>query len=224
MPLQFGLKDDACSSWSPPSLAHLDQPPVFQFKAREPRDEARFYHFVRRNGLYPVPEADIRAEIVKVLRASWSPKTFAAEHPRLLKLWAAVDRGEDLSTEDAAAVGELEVRCATISRRLALLVERRDRFKAEAPGYALAFFLRGWEGVDAPFMREGATVMMACLVVLKGKLQKLEEQAAAAGVPGVVPGLAITELALHALGLLAPVDDDDQVVAEADPEPVGEAA
>lgn len=205
------------TEFTPPSLRALDRAPVFRFKARDPRDADLFAHFTTSNGLEAIAEGEIRAAIFGILTSRWPPETFAEQYPQLSELWGRIDRGEMLAPAEQGAVRDLVDRCREVSPHLNWLISRNDQFRREAPTFALAFTLKGWRNLETPFVLQAGYLSWDALGPLVDELHAIEEAAAATSIAGVVPGLALMELAAHAISFVT--GSSEQPL-----DPVGEAA
>lgn len=198
----IALSKDEPSEFTPPSLANVVPTPVFRFRPATFRDQRRFNHLLAVEGLRLYPDENIRAELLRVLKANWSEETFEKERARLETLWANLDQELPVDEDERSAMAELSLRAMDVSPLLRRMSADNQKFQQEAPGIALSMFLAGWKHVPTPFKLDGGIVAAETIAQLEGDILAIEEQAVADGVADVSPSAGFLQLAVHALSLL----------------------
>lgn len=198
------------SDFTPPSLANMPAPPVFQFRPSTERDTRQFWRRCAVMGLVLHSKDAMRATIKTELARLWDDEAFNHRMPMLQAFWDAADYNEqvgesdqvEIDPADARAVSELLGRVMEASQELRQMAVENDTFMDDAPKMAISHFLVGWRNFSSPLRREAGSIPLACIDDMERQLRAVEEESLASGIQGVTPGLAFTELALNAFGLL----------------------
>lgn len=208
--MQF-FEDAKPEPWTPPSLHDLPEPPVFQL--RPPRHGARDLRYeIMAAGLHFHPDAAIRQEAIRGLRALWSPDEADENIKRVEGLWAAMDRGEELTADDAAALDELSVRLRRAWPPIAEMAADNAEFVETVPALAVSLAAAGWSGsLNVPYGRERGRVPLEKVEAMAKALAGVEQAA------GLQPGVAFVELSARAFAVVNGTATDEPA---ADPVPI----
>lgn len=209
--------------FTPPSLAHLLEPPTFSLRAAKDREYRRYQHILREEGLHYPSDEEIRGEVRRAVAALYTPEQASAALARLEAFWSAADKGEPPAPGESAAVQDLNERLAEAWPRLARLGAARVQFEREASNIAVALFVVGWSGVPVPFRlgdpfgRDLGRVPLAVVDDLEEALHSLQAQSSSdgGGATAAPRGLAFAELCNAAFARLR----GGSALSEASPTP-----
>lgn len=206
--MQF-FEDAKPEPWTPPSLRDLPEPPVFQL--RPPRHGARDLRYeIMAAGLHFHADAVIRAEAIRGLRALWSPEDAEPNVARVESLWAAMDRGEELAADDAAALDDLSARLRRAWPALNRMAADNHAFWEGVPHLAVSLATAGWSGtLNVPYRRDGRCVPLDRIEEVAKALAGIEEAA------GLQPGAAFLELSARCFALINGTATDEAAEAPA---------
>lgn len=190
---------DEIEEFTPGSLKNAPVPPVFLLQPADGRESRSFEDQLVRAGLQPHTDATLRAEVLRGLKALWSPDVFSSEAARLQSFWALLDQGGDVDQLEAAAVAELSARVYRTWTPYAEMLADNIKFSRESLRIAASMFLAGWRGMKTAYTRENGMVPRNRVYDLERELFDMEEEAAKNNVEGVgEPGTAYKQLALAA--------------------------
>lgn len=196
------LSGDEVGTYTPPSLENVIPKPMFRFRAPNPKDQRKFNHLCTLDGLQMFMPDVVRNHVKAVLQENWTSEVFQREVSRLDSIWAQMDQGIELTREDTIALAELSMRTREISPLLRRMEAENARFAEEAPMIALRMYLCGWRNLETPFELEAGMLSEQRLTEVLREVNRLEEQAYADKVVGVVPGMAAMQMATHAFFLM----------------------
>ncbi|TPG13167.1 hypothetical protein [Sphingomonas oligophenolica] len=198
----------ATTSYTPPSLAALTDPPSFLFRNPDPRAGRRFRYALIEAGLRCHDSAAIERETIATMRNLWTGDAdmLASNEARLRAFWQAVRDAETdptvtIDQDEADAISEAMGKLVDASPALRTMSEQNALFGEDAPKLALCRLLAGWTGLATPYRFHMGSIPMATIDALQDEINDIEVKAAMAEVPGIA-GIAFDELALHALALL----------------------
>lgn len=201
------LSGDEIATFTPDSLKNIVPTPLFRFRPPTIRDRNRFWHLLERNGIAIHQDDEVRAEMLRVVDANWSPEQAEPQKSLLLTFWAKLeqqrpDQPRTYTDEELNAYEAFAAELARISPVLAAWKADNNLFHKEAPYYALQMFLVGWSNIDVPFAIEGGLVSFEKLADLANAIVAVETKAEADKVEGVFPGFGFLQLSGHAFSLL----------------------
>jgi hypothetical protein len=207
---QVAIDKDELELFTPDSLKNLVPPPIFRLRAATKRDAMRYDHMLSLEGLRIFRDDDVRPEILRTLKANWDEETYAKNSVKLETFWAKLDQEITPDPAEAQAVAELTARCLDVSPFLRRMDADNKRFHANAPIIALGLYLAGWKNIDVPFRLDSGYVPYETLTELREALFKLEEQAKAENVEGVMPGFGFLQLTLKGYQLLQLTGEEEK--------------
>lgn len=207
---RYALEASEIVRFTPASLASLPLPPVFLIKPATRRERRLHQRLIVENGLRFHDAKAIRAEMLRVLQAEWSPELFEENEQRLQQFWLAVDshrkeqaeRPETERTafehpdiEPVAVLTDQLTQCAPTLRKMAAdnLAFSRDNL-----ALLVGCLMVGWEQVGPPFKLEAGCVPLDRIEDVADWLAETET-AHAGKIEGVgEPGTAFAELCSEA--------------------------
>lgn len=195
--MAFEFNDAPPEPWTPPSFRDLPAPPVFQL--RPPRWGSRDLRYETiAAGLHFHDDAAIRAEAVRGLRALWGAEEAEPNIARVEALWAAMDRGEELAPDDAAALDDLSGRLRRAWPALNRMAADNAAFWDGVPSIAVSLVTAGWSGqiLQLPYRRDGRFVPLDLVEQVAKALARIEEEA------GLQHRVAFVELSARAFELI----------------------
>jgi hypothetical protein len=210
MPDTFSKTDG--DAFTPPSLAHLQSPPIFYIRSGGYRDRRKFQSRLIREGLVYHSTQAFRDELLKALRQFWDVPTFEEQEGRLLSFWSAADEHEKASIgvvdpkpfehPDAKAIEELTARVTADWEPLRHMASDVIAFQSESPIMALATLVTGWENLDADYARDLdayiGSASMDAMEAVQAALRSIETDPVHKDDPAIVPGLAWMQTLMEA--------------------------
>lgn len=161
-------------TWTPPSLAHLTEPPSFDFRPIE-RGQVALRHALAAAGVCFHGAAAIRDEAERAIRALVEPEFIDATMGRLRALWARIDGGEELEADEQAALDDLEARLNARWTRLRTMAADDAAFASEAPRIAASLVLAGWSNLEVPFDLAAGRIPLATIDAIEAALMAIEQ-------------------------------------------------
>lgn len=213
--------------FTPASLAHLETPPVFRLRAAQRRERRRYDRLLIEEGLRRHDKEDMRAEILRGLRALSSDDEFAEWDIHLRQYWDAMDDWEheykgvtpDL-IPDFEAPGPSEDDLNRVTRGvhenwppLRKMAADNVMFNREAPALLISVVLSGWSHMTTPFTLHEGVLPLETVDKLDKDLAAMEKEA------GLPEGKAFVELYIAATNRMFLSQDTEKNSSSPPPSP-----
>lgn len=188
--------------FTPASLAHLENPPVFRLRAVSRRERRRYDRLMIEEGLRRHGQDAMRDEMIRGLRALSSDDEFERWEAALREHWEALadfaNEHKDLPADEIPEFvppGPSEDEVSTVTRGihenwgpLRKMAADNVIFNREAPALLISVVLSGWSGIVTPFVSREGAIPLDTIDVLDQDIAKLEQA------NGLSPGAAFVEL------------------------------
>lgn len=188
--------------FTPASLAHLENPPVFRLRAVSRRERRRYDRLMIEEGLRRHGQEAMRDEMIRGLRALSSDDEFERWEAALRQHWDALaDHAEEHKdtppdeVPDFVPPGPSEDEISTVTRGihenwapLRKMAADNVVFNREAPALLISVVVSGWSNLRTPFAMQEGALPLDTIDALDNDVAKLEED------NGLSPGTAFVEL------------------------------
>lgn len=183
------------AEFTPASLVNVPDAPVFKLRAPDERNMRRYNTLVQDDNLRTYSEEAFRAEKEKAISALWSEEDAQPILARFRTIGECVKQKIDLSEDDLRWSNELDDMLFDNWRELSVMRRKTNDYFEYSPRYAIGTIVKGWSNLDIPFRLEAGYLKTSSVNDIAAALLKLEEQALADKVEGVVmTGMAFMEL------------------------------
>jgi hypothetical protein len=192
--------------FTPPTLANIENPPVFRLRVGTRRDRELLSRRFIEEGQSSHSLDDIRAEMMRGMKEGWSEDDYNHWQPMITDYWAAeedwVKENEDVAEADRQPFifdGLTRDDLQTLSKEITafwkpLRAMAADNYAAGETGPVIlaSIIIDGWQNFPVPFQREGGKISVDTSWMIKDALDDMES--ALGG--GEVLGMAFQALAL----------------------------
>lgn len=183
------------AEFTPASLVNVPDAPVFKLRAPDERNMRRYNTLVQDDNLRIYSEEAFRAEKEKAISALWSEEDAQPILARFRTIGECVKQKIDISEDDLRWSNELDDMLFDNWRELSVMRRKTNDYFEYSPRYAIGTIVKGWSNLDIPFRLEAGYLKTSSVNEIAAALLKLEEQALADKVEGVVmTGMAFMEL------------------------------
>lgn len=181
MPQDFPVEASDTLAFTPPSLAHLEKPPVFYLRAATMREKRFRMRLLREAMLETHDKRALREETLKGLRKVWTPAQFEEHSPRITEYWQEIDdfilqRQDDPDLElgiEQEEVERIESLFREVARRhtpLARMHADNADYEDMLPVATIAVAVESWEGFDVTPDMDRGYLTLDCVNAIDEKL------------------------------------------------------
>lgn len=188
MPQDIPVEASEVLAFTPPSLANIENPPVFRLRAVSGRDKRFQTRLYRELGLQTHGDEAFRREILTGLKALWTEEDFDKHSPIIKAYWEAQDdfalqaKDEpDLKWEYDA---DLETGIKTLIEKvirshepLRLMLADNAEFGDMMFIVVVAVALIGWSNFDVKLVKDRGYITTDCVEALMERLGRMCEDA-----------------------------------------------
>lgn len=185
MPQDIPLEASDRLAFTPPALAEIDNPPVFQLRAATWREKRFQRRLVREERLVTHDTEEIREAVEEGLRKHWTAEQFEQYFPRLQSYWQAQDYFAAVRSSDAEAVWEYDPederlcnqlieRIARAERRLGEIIADRAEAQEMRDAIIVAIIVVNWDGLDVTRSLDRGYISLDSVFAIKDALSKRE--------------------------------------------------
>jgi hypothetical protein len=180
----YPLEAGEAEPFVPASLAHLTNPPTFHLLWGTPREKEQQRRVADEEGLVHWADASMRAEILRGMKALFSPDDFATWEPQAKGWWDALDLYQQENAgvpaaERAPFVFEGQDTLTEVLEQIARdwrpyrLMEADNKAYQRGLGPAInSVIITRFENFDAPVARRGRYLTFDCVRELADRLDK----------------------------------------------------
>lgn len=181
--------------FTPASLENVPDAPKFRLRAPDERNMRRYNTLVQDDNLRTYSEEAFRVEKEKAISALWSEEDAQPILARFRTIAECVKQKIDISQEDLNWSNKLDDELFDNWRELSVMRRKTNDYFEYSPRYAIGTIVKGWSNLDVPFRLEAGYLKTSSVSEIAAALLKIEEQAIADKVEGVVlTGMAFMEL------------------------------
>lgn len=181
--------------FTPASLVNVPDAPVFKLRAPDERNMRRYNTLVQDDNLRTYSEEAFAAEKEKAIINLWSEEDAQPILARFRTIGECVKQKIEISEEDLEWSKKLDDELFENWRELAVMRRKTNDYFEYSPRYAIGTIVKGWSNLDVPFRLEAGYLKTSIVSDVAAALLKIEEQAIADKVEGIVlTGMAFMEL------------------------------
>lgn len=203
------FSSDQIRRWTPDTLVNMPVPPVFLFRPTTWRDKGRMQDMLMAEGLTFHDNESIDAELLRALKALWSPaEDFERVSTLLVEAVEATRAGIPIDGRKAQEAQNLIDLVRENWPRYNKMLAQNAAFFRDWPRIVMSMMIVGWEGLKTPFRREAGSASMDCIMAMSAELEELDREAIEKGLDGAgEPGSSFLLLGSEVVAHMGLTDD-----------------